>query len=220
VVGLAAPLGGAPSVGAHASPACGAADVGRTARVTEAAGEPRGVLLAFHGYSSSAGALAAASGLEQAAAAAGATVVLPQGAGSPARWALADRLAGGDDLALVDDLLDGCDPGLPVVVAGFSNGAAFAAEAACHLGARRVDALVLVGGAGLAAPCPGGRPATVVVVHGGADTVVPVAGGPVLGGTLVAAPLADLEADRVVVVPGWGHTWPAEATAEVLALLP
>ena len=170
------------------------------------------LLVALHGYGSSGSELAAASGLDRAPA----RVVLPQGSGDPARWALPGRLPGGDDLRRIGDLIDRCaGDGDRVVLAGFSNGAAFAGEVACRLGPT-VDAVVLVGGAGLAPDC--GRRWD-VVVHGDADHVVPPAGGPVLGGTLHARPLTDVDADRVVVVPGLGHTWPAEATAEVLALL-
>lgn len=206
---LAVPLGAAP---AGAGPTGCAPPPGRAARVTEGTPGSGTLLVLLHGYGSSAARLAAASGLE----ASGATVVAPQGTGRPARWALAGRLPGGDDLAFVSGLVARCRPeGGRVVVAGFSNGAAFAGELACHLG-DRVDAVVLVAGAGLAPACD--RPPT-VVVHGGADRVVPVAGGPVLGGALHAAPLAAVAAERVVVVPGWGHTWPPAATDEVLALL-
>lgn len=197
---------------------------GRTARVSVPAAPSGDVVVALHGYGSSGARLAAASGLEEAAGALGAAVVLPAGSGDPARWSLTGRLRGGDDLRFLGAVLAACGPSGTgrLVLAGFSNGAAFAAELACRLGPV-VDALVLVGGAGLAAPCPAGTPPWTVVVHGAADRVVPVAGGPVLGGRLRAAPLDDaaaaVDASRVVVVPGWGHTWPAAATDEVLAAL-
>jgi predicted esterase len=194
---LAAPLGATAGAGALAA---------NTASACPPASST--LLVALHGYGSSPEALAAASGLDGA--------LFPAGSGDPARWALPGRLPGGDDLGRVSALIDRCrTPGGRVVLAGFSNGAAFAGELACRLG-DDVDAVVLVGGAGLAPSC--GR-VWEVVVHGAADDVVPVGGGPVLGGTLQARPLAEVAADRVVVVPGWGHTWPAEATAEVLALL-
>lgn len=207
-----------PAGGTAAAAGC-AAPPGRHAVVLEPARPGRTLLVALHGYGSNAAALAAASGLAGRAPATGARVVLPDGTGDPARWALAGRLRGGDDLAFVTGLVERCAAdGDRVVLAGFSNGAAFAAELACALG-DRVDAVLLVGGAGLAAPCPGGHRPLVVAVHGGADRVVPVDGGPVLGGTLHARGLDDAGADRVVIVPGWGHTWPAAATTEALALL-
>lgn len=204
----------------------------RSARITMPDSPDGSVLLALHGYGSSAARLATVSGLEARAAASGSVVVLPEGSGRPPRWALTGRLRGGDDLGFVAAAIDevaarSCVPIAAVVVAGFSNGAAFAAEVACVLGATLpIVAVELVGGAGLSEPCAV-PPARVSIVHGGADAVVPLAGGPVLGGALRASALSDAvsawrEAGAVVdvaVLPGWGHRWPATATDEALALL-
>lgn len=190
------------------------------------------VLLAFHGYSTNAAVLAANSQLAAAAGARGFVVVFPDGTGSPTRWALPRRLAGPDDGAFVDALLAdlarrGCGDTRRVSVAGFSNGAAFVGELVCRRPGR-FRGVAFVGGAGLARPCAAGRaPAevAVVLVHGAADTVVPLAGGPVLGGTLRAEPFRTaVERWRrpgrsvvVRVVPDLGHTWPSLATEEIVA---
>jgi polyhydroxybutyrate depolymerase len=190
------------------------------------------VLLAFHGYSTSAAILATNSGLAAAAGARGVVTVFPDGTGEPTRWALPHRLAGPDDGAFVDALLAdlarrGCGDTRRVYAAGFSNGAAFVGELVCRRPGR-FRGVAFVGGAGLARSCAAGRvPAEVpvVLVHGAADTVVPLAGGPVLGGALRAEPFrTTVERWRrpgrtvvVRVVPGLGHTWPSLATEEIVA---
>lgn len=191
------------------------------------------LLLAFHGYSSSATKLAAMSGLVPAATAAGFVAVLPEGSGAPARWALTGRLAGGDDATFVRAVLaavarDTCVDPRRVYAAGFSNGAAFAGELACRH-PRLFAGIALVGGANLAPPCAAERAHTdlrVVLVHGRADRIVPLSGGPVLGGALRAEPFPVTvarwrrEAARsvtAVAVPRWGHTWPPPATTEIVA---
>ena len=190
------------------------------------------VLLAFHGYSSSAARLAASSGLANAAFDAGFTVVLPEGTGAPARWAIPGRIDGPDDVAFVAAVLTdlrrlGCGDTARLHAAGFSNGAAFTAHLACRW-PNRFAGLALVGGAGFALPCAAARvPATVpvVLIHGAVDRVVPPRGGPVLGGALRAEPFA-VAADRwrrpagrtvvAATVPGVGHTWPSLATQEIV----
>lgn len=190
------------------------------------------MLLAFHGYSSSAATLAARSGLHKRFGARGFVTVYPEGTGSPSRWGLPRRIAGPDDGAFVDVLLDvlarrACVDPDAVFAAGFSNGAAFVGHLACRR-PHQLRGIALVGGAGLVRPCAAERtpPVPVVVVHGAADRVVPVAGGPVLGGALHAEPLAATAARwrrtpgrpvTVRVVPGWGHTWPPLATEEIVA---
>lgn len=194
---------------------------------------PAPILLAFHGYSSSAATLARNSGLHRAAGAAGFVTVYPDGAGRPSRWSLPGRLAGPDDGAFVDALVAdvaarACGDATRVSAAGFSNGAAFVGHLACRRpGSLR--AMALVGGAGLVEPCAAVRtPATtpVVIVHGDADGIVNAGGGPVLGGALRAEPLGTAVARwrstparhvRVVVVPGVGHVWPSLATREIVA---
>jgi poly(3-hydroxybutyrate) depolymerase len=190
------------------------------------------VLLAFHGYSSSASRLVASSGLATAGPAAGFTTVFPEGTGTPTRWAIADRLPGPDDVAFVAALLTDlrrmrCGDPTRVAAAGFSNGAAFTAHLACRW-PHRFTGIALVGGAGFAPPCASVRVPSdvpVVLVHGALDRTVPLRGGPVLGGALQAEPFATAVArwrrapDRTVVVatvPGLGHTWPPLATQEIV----
>ena len=200
--------------------------------VVRTAGPAAPVLVAFHGYSSNARRLIASSGLATAAVDAGFTTVFPEGTGSPARWAIPGRIDGPDDIAFVAAMLTdlrrlGCGDTTRVHVAGFSNGAAFTAHLACRWPQRFVG-LAFVGGAGFAPPCAAARvPASVpvVVVHGAADQVVSVRGGPVLGGALHAEPFA-VAADRwrraegrtvvAAVVPSSGHSWPSLATREIV----
>lgn len=192
------------------------------------------LLLAFHGYSTSGAALARHSGLASAAGASGFVTVFPDGTGTPSRWALPGRLEGPDDVAFVVALIRDvtrrtCIDPTRIYAAGFSNGAAFAGLLACrHPGL--LAGIALVGGANLAPPCAAARAprrVTVVLVHGDRDLVVPLAGGPVLGGALRAEPFAVTEArwraarDRAVsstTLAGGGHTWPRVATAEIVAI--
>ena len=188
----------------------------------------RPVLLVFHGYTGSPESVTDASQLPSAAAAAGWVVVAPQGSGSPPRWAL-QQLPGPDDVAFVRALIEevargGCADSSRVAAAGYSNGAGFTAVLTCELD---LVASAMVGGANLGPTCdvPDGYP--VVIAHGQADDVVPVAGGPVIGGALSARPLASTVNEwqtagasvRGVVVPGWGHAWTPGATDAVLDTL-
>ena len=192
------------------------------------------ILLAFHGYSTSGAILASTSGLAPAATEAGFVTVFPDGTGAPRRWAIPGRLPGPDDAAFVDALIAdvarrSCADAGRVYAAGFSNGAAFVGHLACVRPAA-FRGFGLVGGAGLAPACGAQQAAPTapaVLVPGGADAVVRMAGGPVLGGALQAEPFvvsADRwrasAADRRVVVrmvPGWGHRWPSLATREIVA---
>lgn len=160
---------------------------------------PAPLVLLLHGLTSTAEAVAARSGMEAAGVAAGAVVVTPQGLGRPTRWSLPGVLPGPDDVAFAGDLLDRVaatvcvDPGR-VVVAGFSNGAAFAAVLGCSMGGR-LAGLALVAGANLEAGCRWPAALPVVAFHGSADGVVPLAGGPVLHGLLLTRPVAAAMAD-------------------------
>lgn len=189
------------------------------------------ILVAFHGYSSSAATLARSSRLHDAAGAAGFVTVYPDGTGSPSRWAIPQQIPGPDDAAFVDAVLadvarTSCGDTSAVFAAGFSNGAAFVGHLTC-LRPRAFRGVAFVGGAGLAGACAARRsPPTlpVVIVHGGADRVVGAGGGPVLGGALRAEPLTTTverwrRARHEVtfrLLPRWGHTWPALATEEIV----
>lgn len=234
-------VGGSGAADAATRPTCGGGRLVRrsltvagVARsyVVRSPGSDAPVLLAFHGYSSSAGRLIASSGLATAGVDAGFATVFPEGSGTPTRWAIPGRIDGPDDAAFVAALLTdlrraGCGDTGRVAVAGFSNGAAFTAHLACRW-PNRFAGVALVGGAGFAPPCAAARvPASVpvVLVHGAADRVVALRGGPVLGGALQAEPFA-VAADRwrhpagrrvvATVVPGEGHAWPSLATREIV----
>jgi polyhydroxybutyrate depolymerase len=183
---------------------------------------PVPAVLLLHGYSRSIGAITHDTGLVTAATRAGLAVVVPQASGDPAHWTI-PGLDGSDDVAFVRAVLDdlegrGCVARSREYVAGFSNGAGLAALLTCRLPGRFAG-VALVAGAGLVAPCPGTPAVPVLAFHGAADDVVPVAGGPVLGGRLHARPLvAALQAwaahDRChpvgipQAVPGGVHeTW-------------
>ena len=196
---------------------------------TRFAPSTRPILLLFHGYNSSPESVSEASNLPALAAAAGWVVVAPHGSGSPSRWAIQD-LPGPDDVSFVRDLIldvargGSCADGSRVASAGYSNGAGFTALLTCELD---LIASAMVGGANLGPTCdvPDGSP--LVVAHGEADDVVPVAGGPVIGGALQARPLeatlgewrASGASVRTVLVPGYGHGWVPGATDAVLAAL-
>lgn len=195
---------------------------------TSGSAATRPILLVFHGYTGSPESVTAVSDLPAAAAAAGWVVVAPQGSGSPSRWAIQD-LPGPNDVGFVRALIDevsagGCADASRIAAAGYSNGAGFTAVLTCELD---LIASAMVGGANLGPTCdvPDGYP--VVIAHGQADDVVPVAGGPVIGGALHARSLVSTvnewqgagAAVRGVIVPGWGHAWPPGATDAVLAAL-
>jgi len=98
-----------------------------------------------------------------------------------------------DALAVISALRE---PGLPLVLAGFSFGAYVAAEAAMRLTEdARADRLVLVGPSTEKQQLPS-VPAHTLVVHGELDDVVPLAA------TLAWARPQSLP---IVVVPGGGH---------------
>ena len=198
---------------------------GRSYLLWRPASAARGVLVLLHGYGSSPERLAEQSGLPAVAVARGYAVVAPRGSGQPARWGLPGRLDGPDDVAFVDQVLRdvaacGVRVGRPVV-AGFSNGAALAAMVACH---RPVAGLALVAGAGITERCVSSAPT--LVVQSDDDTVMRAAGGPLLGGRLTARPLdevvGELRSERrvkVVRLAKAGHTWPTQATSEVVRAL-
>lgn len=150
------------------------------------------LLVLLHGYGRSIGAIADATGLLTAAGRAGMAVAVPQASGDPAHWSI-PGLDGPDDVAFVRTMLDdveshGCVDPAREYVAGFSNGAGLAAVLTCRLPGRFAG-VALVAGAGLVEPCAGSPAVPVLAFHGAADGVVPVAGGPVLGGRLRARPL-------------------------------
>lgn len=206
----------------------------RRTYLVAAPGRVRGsapILLAFHGYSRRGEILAATSRLATVAGPRGFLTVFPDGTGRPSRWSIPGRLAGPDDVAFVDALVAdlarrSCGDASRVYAAGFSNGAAFVGLLACRR-PELLDGIAFISGANLADPCAATSTPVdvpVVLVHGAADRVVALAGGPVIGGALQAEPFT-ATVDRwrqepgrrlvVNIVAGRGHTWPPLANEQI-----
>lgn len=143
---------------------------------------PAPVLVAFHGFASSAEEFAGVTGLAEQGPAAGVVVVLPQALGSPTGWRIVADFE--QDRAFADAMLeqvlasDCVDPDR-VWLGGFSAGSGFAGVYGCG----RADAdpgsvagLLLVSGLPPAI-CPEQGAPRVAVVHGTADPVVRFQGG-------------------------------------------
>lgn len=113
-----------------------------------------------------------------------------------------------DDVAYVARVIDdavkkhGADP-RRVYLVGFSNGGFLAYRLACEL-APKIAAIVSIGGAG---PEPGSckpsGPVAVLEIHGEADEVVPVAGGPLAPG--LRMPRHPLVPPASATLAGWAR---------------
>ncbi|MCF4121782.1 prolyl oligopeptidase family serine peptidase [Antribacter sp. KLBMP9083] len=203
-----------------------------TVHVPETLGGPAPLVLALHPLSGSGAQLQALSGWDDLADAEGFVVVYPDGIGGS--WN-----AGGccgaavqqqvDDVAFLTAVLVQVEASLDidpdrVYVTGFSNGAMMSYRLACETS--RFAALAPVGG-DLRVPCADPQPASVLHVHGLADSVVPfqssdtpwleagecgeavaTAVGPVHTST---AACADDRTVEVVTLTGVGHVWPSTA---------
>jgi polyhydroxybutyrate depolymerase len=156
----------------------------------------RPLILNFHGSGRDDVTQAAYSELEEKGPARGFVVITPN-AGNPAFWTSRDpALATVRDAnlafttALIDSAVaDLCVDPPHVYATGFSAGAAMSADLGCTLG-RQFAAIAPVSGVNLAAPCPGGKPMSVVAFHGTADPEVPYEGGTrqSLGGETIENP--------------------------------
>lgn len=182
----------------------------------------RPLLVALHGFGSSPDELLAESRLAQAARDAGAVLVAPAAHGSPARWSTPDGLTAGAGIDHVTRAVTAaaerrCVDLGRIVVAGYSNGALMSTWLACTWGSR-VSAVVLVSGANLGPACDTPEGVAALAVHGVEDPVVPVQGGPVLGGALEAEPWSTVEARwpgaEEVLVADAVHAWPADDVAD------
>lgn len=143
---------------------------------------PAPVLVAFHGFASSAEEFAGVTGLAAQGPAAGVVVVLPQALGSPTGWKIVSGFE--QDRAFADAVLeqvlasDCVDPDR-VWLGGFSAGSGFAGVYGCGRAAAdagSVAGLLLVSGLPPAI-CPEQGAPRVAVVHGTADPVVRFQGG-------------------------------------------
>lgn len=203
-----------------------------TVHVPETLDEPAPLVLALHPLSGSAAQVHELSGWDELADAEGFVVVYPDGVGGS--WNAGECCGAAveqqvDDVAFLTAVLDQVEASLDidagrVYVTGFSNGAMMSYRLACETG--RFAALAPVGG-DLRVPCADPEPASVLHVHGLADTVVPFqssdtpwleAGecgdpvatdvGPVHTST---AECADDRTVEVVTLTGVGHVWPSTA---------
>lgn len=203
-----------------------------TVHVPETLDGPAPLVLALHPLSGSAAQVQALSGWDELADNEGFVVVYPDGVGGS--WNAGECCGAAvqqqvDDVAFLTAVLDQVEASLDidpdrVYVTGFSNGAMMSYRLACETG--RFAALAPVGG-DLRVPCADPEPASVLHVHGLADTVVPFqssdtpwlqAGecgdpvatdvGPVHTST---AECADDRTVEVVTLTGVGHVWPSTA---------
>jgi len=196
------------------------------------------LVLALHGHGGSAAEFDANTGLAAAGAARGIAVVTPQGEGDPRRWNFDRRPDGPDDYAFVDGLIadlvaGGCADPDRVVVAGSSNGAAFAGLLACTAPYRAAAVVMVI--ATVPTSCPPDVVPSILTVRGKADAKVPYAGTPELVAAdaahhgcdptpMVDEPEAGVERTTytgcrdgaevtLVAVDGGTHTWFGGATA-------
>jgi len=129
-----------------------------------------------------------------------------------------------DDVAFLDQLITelatryDIDPER-VWVVGHSNGGMMAYRAACELSSR-ITAIGVAAGAMMIDPCSPTRPVAALHLHGGLDTVVPLAGGNIAG---ILFPSAKDSVDafirtgigtaELVTDATWPHDWQSEWTA-------
>lgn len=144
---------------------------------------PRPLLLALHPLHGSAASWERLSGLDNGASAADAVVAYPDGighswnAGTCCQPATGQRI---DDVAFLRALVADVGRRTPVdlsrvAVTGFSNGALMSYRLVCTA-ASIVRVAVAVAGDLVAGPCRASRPVSVLHVHGGRDTVIPLEG--------------------------------------------
>jgi polyhydroxybutyrate depolymerase len=199
------------------------------------------VVLSFHGIGGSPGDLREVTGVGVEAHARGFLAVHPAGGTVWLRgrmgpgWQI--RPEDNRDVALVEAILDQmealyCIDRTRVFAMGFSNGAHLAHVLACKL-PRRIAAIGAVGGGlrEMAGACGPAHPVPVVIVHGGADSIVGVEEGRDAAAFWVernSCSTRTEEDDGCVrhagcaggaevlycEVPGLGHAWPLAATGD------
>ncbi|NLA34914.1 MAG: hypothetical protein GX868_04395 [Actinobacteria bacterium] len=144
-------------------------------------GTPRPLLVSLHPFVLGATAWEDYSALASTAAARGMYVLLPEGIEPGPRWSVPGGLASEtDDVAFIDALIAEtartvCIDGDRVFAAGFSAGAALAVGLSCELPGR-FRAVVGSGGANLTSLCFDAAPTSAMILHGTADSVVPLTG--------------------------------------------
>lgn len=144
-------------------------------------GTPRPLLVSLHPFLLGADAWEDYSRLASSAAERGMFVLLPEGIEAGPRWSVPGGVASEtDDIGFVDALITAtantvCVDGDRVFAAGFSAGAALAVGLSCELPGR-FRAIAGSGGANLTSLCPDAAPASALILHGTADSVVPITG--------------------------------------------
>jgi polyhydroxybutyrate depolymerase len=220
---------GAQRAPARRSSGCGSpAAAGTTTETLDVAGAPRQYRLAvpdepsgkrplplilnFHGGGANSGGAvgqAVYSQLEEKGPTRGFVVATPD-AGDPPSWGKLElKFSESSDanLAFTRALIDNAEASLcidtrRIYATGFSDGAGMSAYLGCKL-SRQFAAIAPVSGANLAAPCPHGKPISVIAFHGTADANVAYGGGP---GAVQNRPDRDLPSVETAV-----QTWAGRA---------
>jgi polyhydroxybutyrate depolymerase len=200
---------GSPAVAGTTTATLNVADTPRQYRLAvpaEATGKrPLPLILNFHGGGAiSGGAVGQAvySQLEEKGPTRGFVVATPD-AGDPPFWAKLElnfSEASDANLAFTRALIDNaeasqCIDTRRIYATGFSDGAGMSAYLGCKL-SRQFAAIAPVSGANLAAPCPDGKPISVIAFHGTADANVAYGGGP---GAVLNRPDIDLPSVETAV---------------------
>jgi len=147
----------------------------------EAGGEPRPLVVDFHGLAEGADVHAQMSQLGPLGVEEGFVTVFPHGTGQPVAWNTGTDVEANDDLAYVAAVLDQveaeqCVDLTRVYATGLSNGAMMSSTVACTM-ADRFAAVAPVAGIMLPDPCEPGRPVPVLTFHGTADPILLFNGG-------------------------------------------
>jgi len=156
----------------------------RSYRLVLPEGQPpiTGLILALHGQGATPAAHGRMIGLDALAEAAGVAVAYPAALGKPARWNHENCCVGpplawseADFLqAVVADAQQRIGARVPVIAAGFSNGAMLLAAMQCERDLSWV-AVILVGGAIFPAGCRRNGSSPLTVFHGSEDPIIPYA---------------------------------------------
>lgn len=180
-----------------------------------AIGPPRGAIMYFHGWQSSAEEIMADQGLVAVAQRLGVALIAPDGMGRT--WSYPGSPGHHrDEFAFIRHVLDDVaqrfpvDPGR-ILASGFSQGASMVWNLACRMPSR-FAAFAPIAGAfwePLPQDCVGPRP-NLIHVHGTSDTTVPMAGRPLRSGYRQG----DLFKSLAILAPGCTSSWADEVRKE------
>lgn len=144
-------------------------------------GTPKPLLVSLHPFLLGADAWEDYSKLAATAAERGMWALIPEGLEAGPRWSVPGGVASDtDDVAFIDALIEQtartvCVDANRVYAAGFSAGAALAVGLSCELPGR-FAAIAASGGSNLTSLCPTSAPTAALLMHGTADSIVPLAG--------------------------------------------